>query len=104
MLHIANNICKYYFSEGGAAMKNIGIQKELSTIRDYLKNNGYNVYEVDTTNITSDITLKSFDAVVVSGANDNLMGIDDTSTKMPVINADGLTPTDIEDQLNRALK
>jgi galactitol-specific phosphotransferase system IIB component len=85
-------------------MKNIGIQKELSTVRDYLKNNGYNVYEVDTTNITSDTTLKSFDAVVVSGANDNLMGIDDTSTKMPVINADGLTPTDIKDQLDRALK
>ncbi len=104
MLHIANNICEYYFSEGGAAMKNIGIQKELSTVRDYLKNNGFNVYEVDTTNITSDTTLQSFDAVVVSGANDNLMGIDNTSTKMPVINADGLTPTDIEDALNRALK
>jgi hypothetical protein len=104
MLHIANNLCKYYFLEGGAVMKNIGIQKELSTVRDYLKENGFNVYEVDTTNITSDTTLKSFDAVVVSGANDNLMGIDDTSTKMPVINADGLTPTDIADALNRALK
>lgn len=85
-------------------MKNIGIQKELSTVRDHLKSNGFNVYEVDTTNITSDTTLKSFDALVVSGANDNLMGIDDTSTKMPVVNADGLTPTDIEDALNRALK
>ena len=32
------------------------------------------------------------------------MGIDDTSTKMPVINADGLTPTEVQDQLDRALK
>jgi hypothetical protein len=85
-------------------MKNIGIQKELSTIRDYLKNCGYNVNEVDTTNLTSSTTLQSFDAVVVSGVGDNLMGIDDTETKMPVINADGLTPADVKDQLDRTLR
>ncbi len=85
-------------------MKNIGIQKELSTIRDYLKDNGYNVNEVDTTNLTSGTTLQSFDAIVVSGVGDNLMGIDDTSTKAPVINADGLTPEDVKNQLDRAVK
>lgn len=85
-------------------MKNIGVQKELSTVRDYLKNNGYSVYEVDTTNITSSTTLKSFDALVVSGVNDNVMGIDDTVTKIPVINADGLTPSDVKDQLDRNLR
>lgn len=84
-------------------MKNVGIQKELSNVRDYLKENGYNVYEVDTTNITSSTTLQSFDALVVSGANDNLMGFDDTSCKIPVINADGLSPADVEDQINRTL-
>ncbi|MBL4936746.1 YkuS family protein [Clostridium sp. YIM B02515] len=84
-------------------MKNIGVQKELSTIRDYLSDNGYKVFEVDTTNITSSTTLLSFDAVVVSGASDNIMGIDDTEAKIPVINADGLTPVDILDQLNRTL-
>lgn len=85
-------------------MKNIGVQKELSTVRDYLKDNGYKVFEVDTTNITSSTTLQSYDAVVVNGASDNLMGFDDTSTKMPVINADGLTPVDVKDQLDRALR
>lgn len=85
-------------------MKNIGVQKELSTVRDYLKNNGYSVYEVDTTNITSSTTLKSFDALVVSGVNDNVMGIDDTVTKIPVINADGLTPSNVKDQLDRNLR
>jgi len=84
-------------------MKNIGVQKELSTIRDYLSDNGYKVFEVDTTNITSSTTLLSFDAVVVSGASDNIMGIDDTEAKIPVINADGLTPVDILDQLNKTL-
>jgi hypothetical protein len=84
-------------------MKTIGIQKELSTIRDYLKDNGFEVYEVDTTNITSDITLQSFDAVVVNGANDNIMGINKTETKMPVVNADGLTPVDVLNVLKREL-
>lgn len=85
-------------------MKTIGIQKELSTIRDYLQDQGYKVYEVDTTNITSTITLKSFDALVVNGANDNIMGLDDTATKIPVINADGLTPVDVEDMIKRNTK
>ncbi|MCM0646889.1 YkuS family protein [Clostridium swellfunianum] len=85
-------------------MKNIGIQKELSTIRDYLKENGYNVFEVDTTNITSNTTLKSFDALVVNGANDNFMGIDNTETKAPVINADGLTPEEIKGQIDKLMK
>jgi hypothetical protein len=84
-------------------MKTIGIQKELSTVRDYLKDNGFKVYEVDTTNITSASTLQSFDAVVVNGANDNIMGIDNTETKMPVINADGLTPVDVLNALKREL-
>lgn len=85
-------------------MKNIGIQKELSTVRDYLKDSGYNVFEVDTTNIVSSTTLQSFDALIVNGANDNIMGIDDTSTKIPVINADGLTPTEVEDALKRNVR
>lgn len=85
-------------------MKTIGIQKELSTIRNYLQSTGYNIYEIDTTNITSNVTLKSFDAVVVSGVNDNFMGQDDTSSKIPVINADGLTPEDIKNMLDRSLK
>lgn len=84
-------------------MKNIGVQKELSTIRDYLSDNGYKVFEVDTTNLTSSTTLLSFDAVVVSGASDNIMGIDDTAGKLPVINSDGMTPQDVLDQLNRTL-
>lgn len=85
-------------------MKTIGIQKELSTIRDYLENNGYKCYEVDTTNITSSTTLKSFDAIVVSGVNDNFMGFDDTSTKVPVINCDGLTPEDVKNTLDKRWK
>jgi uncharacterized Fe-S center protein len=85
-------------------MKTIGIQKELSTIRDYLKDNGYKVYEVDTTNLVSSTTLQSFDALVVSGVCDNLMGFDDTSTKIPVINADGLTPVDVQDAIDRNVK
>ena len=85
-------------------VKNIGIQKELSTIRDYLQNNGYNVYEVDTTNIASSSTLKSFDALIVSGVGDNLMGFDDTSTKIPVINADGMSPEDVRTLLERNLR
>lgn len=85
-------------------MKTVGVQKELSTIRNYLQDNGYKIYEVDTTNITSSTTLKSFDALIVSGANDNIMGFDDTLSKIPVVNAGGLSPVDVKDQLDRTLR
>lgn len=85
-------------------MKSIGIQKGLNTVKDYLQNSGYQTYEVDTTNKNNPTTLKSFDALIVTGMDDNEMGYDNTSTKMPVVNANGMTPEDVKKFLDTNLK
>lgn len=90
--------------KGENIMKNIGIQKELSTVKNYLDNNGYKTFEVDTTNKNSSTTLKSFDALIVTGMDDNEMGFDNTATKIPVVNADGMTPEDVKNFLDTNLK
>ncbi|GLC29171.1 YkuS family protein [Clostridium omnivorum] len=85
-------------------MKSIGIQKGLNTVKDYLQNSGYQTYEVDTTNKNNPTTLKSFDALIVTGMDDNEMGYDNTSTKIPVVNANGMTPEDVKKFLDTNLK
>lgn len=85
-------------------MKSIGIQKGLNTVKDYLQNSGYQTYEVDTTNKNNTTTLKSFDALIVTGMDDNEMGYDNTSTKIPVVNANGMTPEDVKKFLDTNLK
>jgi galactitol-specific phosphotransferase system IIB component len=85
-------------------MKSIGIQKGLNTVKDYLQNSGYQTYEVDTTNKNNPTTLKSFDALIVTGMDDNEMGYDNTSSKIPVVNANGMTPEDVKNFLDKNLK
>lgn len=85
-------------------MKSIGIQKGLGTVKDYLQNSGYQTYEVDTTNKNNPTTLKSFDALIVTGMDDNEMGYDNTSSKIPVVNANGMTPEDVKNFLDKNLK
>lgn len=85
-------------------MKSIGIQKGLNTVKDYLQNSGYQTYEVDTTNKNNSTTLKSFDALIITGMDDNEMGYDNTSTKIPVVNANGMTPEDVKKFLDTNLK
>lgn len=80
-------------------MKNIGVEKGLGTVKDYLSNNGYKVQEIDT-QMKSGSSLSNFDALVVTGLDDNFMGIDDTSTKVPIFKAEGLSPEDVKKMLD----
>jgi hypothetical protein len=42
--------------------------------------------------------------VVISGVNQNLMGIQDTMSKTSVIDARGLTPRDVREEIERRLQ
>lgn len=80
-------------------MKNIAIQRDLTPIKNYLCDNGYNVQEFDG-NAENATKIKDIDAIVITGLDNNVMGIHDTSTKVPIINADGKTPEDIRKTLD----
>lgn len=84
-------------------MKNIAVQKGLSQVANYLSEAGYKVFEFDTRQKASKDFLDGFDAVVMTGMNDNFMGIQDTSTKTPFIEARGLTPEEIQKTIEQRL-
>lgn len=84
-------------------MKDIAVEIGLSTISDYLKKNGYKVHEIDARQKNSKDFADGFDAVVLSGMNNDFMGFEKTMTKAPVIIASGLKPEDVLDRIEATL-
>lgn len=80
----------------------IGIEPNLTQVKDLLSSKGYQVESVDTKNDTS-VLSKKFDAIVVTGMNTNFLGINDTSTKAVVINAEGMTANEVYEELQSRL-
>ncbi len=85
-------------------MKNIAVQKGLTQIVNHLSDAGYKVFEFDTRQKGSKDFLDGFDAVVLTGMNDNIMGVQVTNTKTPFIEARGLTPHEIQQEIEQRLK
>ncbi|EQB89264.1 5,10-methylene-tetrahydrofolate dehydrogenase/methenyl tetrahydrofolate cyclohydrolase [Clostridium punense] len=82
-------------------MKKIAVEKGLNPLKSYLHQEGYNVREFDSTKKNAATVLNKFDAVIVTGANSNFMGIQNADCSATVINASGLTPMDVKSQLER---
>jgi len=85
-------------------MKNIAVQKGLTQVINHLTNSGYRVYEFDTRQKASKDFLNGFDAVVLTGMNNNFMGIQVTNTRTSFIDASGLTPEEVQQTIEQRLK
>ena len=75
----------------------VAIQQNLSQIKDYLEDMGCQVSTLRDNNIN----FNAFDAIVVTGQDDDIMGIEDTLTNAIVIEASGLTPQEVYNQIQR---
>lgn len=73
----------------------IALEKNLSKLADLLETEGYDVVSLDSTNI------ESVDAIVVSGADNNLMNMQDIVVHVPIINASGKSTDEILEELER---
>lgn len=80
-------------------MKRVAVEKSLSNVKDYLKEQGYDVESLE----NNRDKINSFDAIVVTGQNSNFLGMHDTSTNGTVVYAKGLTPEDVHRELQRTL-
>jgi len=80
--------------------KRIAVESQLSNIKEYLKQKGYEVVELKET-LSEKNNLNAYDAIVITGQSRNMLGIDDISTKVPVIDATGMTPFDVEESIKR---
>lgn len=82
-------------------MKKIGVEEGLTNIVDYLKTEGYSVETLGANLESNACKCKNLDAIVTSDINTNMMGISDTSTKIPVINASGLTGEEVKTMIQQ---
>ncbi len=83
-------------------MKKVGIEKTLKNVKRYLENRDCSVELLNESNKESQGTLNSFDAIVVSGSDSNLMGIQDIATGTEIIDASGKTENEIYNEVLRA--
>lgn len=84
-------------------MKKIGVEKGLSTIADYLNSEGYSV-ETLSEDLKSNVSkCNNLDAIVTADYNTDMMGFSDTSTKVPIINASGLTQEEVKNMIERKI-
>ena len=83
-------------------MKKVGIEKPLSNVRRYLESRDCSVELLDENNKESQRALNRFDAIVVTGSDSNLMGMQDIMTGTKVIDASGKTEDEIYNEVLRA--
>lgn len=85
-------------------MKNIAVEKGLTNITQYLSQQGYNVKEIDPRQRVSKDFIDGFDAVVISGMDENRLGDETTMSKSSIIDARGMTPQDVKRQIESRLQ
>ncbi len=86
-------------------MHKIAIEPNLTPIKDYLSNRGYDVESINLDKQTADKADRGhYDAYVVTGLNTNFMGIQDRETDALVIDAEGMTPEQIYKHLESRFK
>jgi hypothetical protein len=90
------------YGGGLVARKRVAIENTLGNISDYLSENGFEVVQLDPHTQTG-IELKNCDAIVISGMDDNMMGMTSLKTESPVIDAKGMTPRDVLSQIQHTI-
>jgi len=73
----------------------VAVENNLKPVKDYLSAQGCQIIEVERVKDTK------VDAVVLAGNDQNIMGMQDIDTKAPVINASGLSPQDVWNEIQR---
>ncbi|GIN21300.1 YkuS family protein [Siminovitchia fordii] len=76
----------------------IGVEEGLTNVSQALQEKGYQVISLSG---TSD--LNNVDCCVVTGMDSNIMGIETTSTQVPVIEANGLSADEICQKVDQKL-
>jgi hypothetical protein len=83
--------------------KRVAVSEALSPVKRALHHAGYDVVNLDNDLKISKKGIGDYDAIVISGMDDNLMGMHDISGRAPVINATGKDPDEIVEELNQRL-
>lgn len=85
------------------AKKRIAIESTLGNFRDYLTEKGYEIVQLDPHTQTG-IELKNCDAIIVSGQDEDLIGMNTAKTEAPVIDTRGMTPEQVLNRIEQTFK
>ncbi len=83
--------------------KRIAVSDSLSPVKRLLHLRGYDVVNLESNAEISKKGIGDYDAVIVSGMDNNMMGMQDISGKTHLINASGKDAEEILDELNTRL-
>ena len=84
-------------------MKAIGVEKGLTNVAQYLENQGYSVQILGENMQSNVVKYDNLDAIVAADYNSDMMGFSDTLTKVPVINASGLSAEDVKKAIDEKI-
>ena len=83
--------------------RRIAISESLSPLKQALHRAGYKVINLENEAVISETEIAEYDAVVVSGMDINMMGMQDISGRAIVINAAGKRADEILQELDNRL-
>jgi len=78
-------------------MNRIAVESNLSPVQEYLSQQGYQVEILDASNFKQ--AQNNYSAIVISGMDENLLGIQNVAGNAPVVNASGMTPEQVHKRL-----
>lgn len=83
-------------------MNTVAVEQGLHPVKQYLEECGCHVVEFAS---EGSLTKDAADAsvIVLTGGDENFMGMDDTLTKVPVVSAEGLSPEEIYHRIEHFL-
>jgi galactitol-specific phosphotransferase system IIB component len=80
----------------------VAVEADLTNVSNYLEEQGYQIIEfTHSDEIAED--LREVDAIIISGMQENLLGMEDVETTAIMIKASGLSPEEIGDMLEQQL-
>lgn len=80
-------------------MPRVAVSGSLTNVSDYLREHGYEVVSIQ----GQQENLGQVDALVISGENENMMGMMDVQADCPVINAEGMSAEQVYRELMRRI-
>lgn len=84
-------------------MSIVGVEKGLNNVEKYLIQQGYDVKQYDEMLNGRINSFDTYDVVVVTGLSENVMGVDEATTSVPIVNAKGLTLKQVRNQVDEKL-
>jgi hypothetical protein len=80
-------------------MKKVGVEESLTNVQQALREKGYDVVE-----LKQESDAKGCECCVVTGLDSNVMGMQDTSTKGSVIDANGMSADEVCQEVEERLR